>query len=147
MVGRHHTIKWGKTPGSRRNIFAVTQVRRICGNKVEAANWKTVQNWVNPRWQSGSTGVIWRTEYRAIRKVSKMEQQRSSLYLQTNILSLEHIKTDKWNTHPALFQNLSILVGTTKPVRTDGTEQNPFIRRSQTTEEIYNGAKQVLQAI
>lgn len=59
------------------------------------------------------------TENRAIRKVSKMEQQKSSLYLQANIPSLQRIKIDKLNTHPALFQNLSILVGT-KPDRTDG---------------------------
>lgn len=48
-----------------------------------------------------------------------MEQQKSSLYLQANIPSLQRIKIDKLNTHPALFQNLSILVGT-KPDRTDG---------------------------
>lgn len=87
-----------------------------------------------------------RTEYRAIRKVSKVEQHRSSPYLQINILSWKHIKPNNWNTYPAHSQCHSILVAATKPVRNDGTGQNLYIRRSPTTKEIYNRAKPVLQA-
>lgn len=39
------------------------------------------------------------------------------------------------------------MVGATKPVRNHDTGQSLYIRRSQTTKEIYNRAKTFLQAI
>lgn len=67
-----------------------------------------------------------RAEYRGIRKVSKMKQKRSYLYLQNNILSSG---LSKQVSEIPTLQNLSILVGKKKPVRTDDREQNSPIRR------------------
>lgn len=59
--------------------------------------------------------------------------------MQVNIQSLEHTKTDKLSTHPALFQNLSILIETIEQL-----EQNP-LKRSPEQLNIYNRTKQILQ--
>lgn len=86
-----------------------------------------------------------RTEYRAIRKVSKMEQQEFPIF--ANPYTIIRTYQNKQVKYPPSTLPKSHHSGRDNKVRTDGTQQNPLIRRSQTTKEIYNRAKEFLQAM